>query len=284
MRAYQDLRRANTVGGFDGMASTIYEHEVMDDPGKAFVDMDGMTEGQNDGARYQLRGTPLPITHASFWMSKRQLAVSRSRGQALDFTRAQFSAQRVGEEIERMTIGTSAGMTYGNDSAYDRKSQIFGMLNHPSRLTKTDLTVPDGTNGDTVLAEVLEVRDQLYQDHQYGPFVLYTATDWDRWLDTDFKTGVTGTLRQRLLAVDGISSIRRLDFLDPTLANVNPYTWILLDLNTPNHGAINGLELRTLQWPSHGGERINFKVMAIQIPLFRDDFYGHMGLAVANAP
>jgi len=285
MRAWGDLRAANSIGGFDGMGSTIFEHEVMDDPGIAYVDMDGLTEGSNDGARYQLRGTPLPIIHSGFSMSARQLAVSRNRGQALDTTRAEQAARRVAEEIERMTIGITDGLQYGSQTEYDQASKIWGYLSHPDRITKTDMNVPNGTNGEDVVADILELRDLLYKAHHYGPFLMYTSCDWDRWLDTDFKAAVSGTLRQRIQAIDGISSIRRLDFLDPAYAAVNNYTVILVDLSDSTTArAINGMEMRTIQWLGRGGQEINFKVMAIQVPQLRSDFYGHMGLAVGNAP
>ena len=35
LRAYADLRAANTYGGFDGMSSMVLEHETMSDPGEA---------------------------------------------------------------------------------------------------------------------------------------------------------------------------------------------------------------------------------------------------------
>jgi len=282
MTAYRDLRASNTVGGFDGMASTVFEHEVMNDPGKAFVDMDGMTEGQNDSARFQLRGLPLPITHASFSFSARQLATSRRKGQPLDTTRAQAAGEKIGEELERMTIGLSTGLQYGTAANYDQAPQIRGYLTHPSRLTKADLTTPDGTNGQTVVSEILTIRDLLFAQHQFGPFQVYTSTDWDRWLDADFKTNVHGTLRQRIQAIDGINSIKRLDYLDPSLSAVANYTIIFVQMQEKTARAINGMEIRTLQWPSHGGQRINYKVMTIQVPQLRDDYYGHMGLAVGN--
>jgi hypothetical protein len=43
--------------------------------------------------------------------------------------------------------------------------------------------------------------------------------------------------------------------------------------------AINGMAPTLIQWESQGGLRLNFKIMAIQVPLLRADFDGNCGIA-----
>jgi hypothetical protein len=39
-----------------------------------------------------------------------------------------------------------------------------------------------------------------------------------------------------------------------------------------------GMDLRTVQWSTDGGETINFRVMAMMIPLMRTDQLGRSGI------
>lgn len=276
LRAWADLAAANSYGGFNGMSKTILEHETMSDPGEAVVDMDGLTEGRGDAPRYQLEGLPLPITHSDFWFSARRLAASRNSGTPLDTTMAEAAGRRVAEMIEKTLIGVETGVTYGTASSYGRAPTVYGYTNFPDRITKTDLTTPTGTNPEAIMSDVIEMRELLYSDNFYGPFVLYHSTGYDRYLDDDYYrsggTSVLQTLRQRIQAIDGISAVRRLDFL------TSGYQMIMVQMTSNVARAINGMDITTVQWESSGGLRLNFKVMAIQVPQLRADYNSNCGI------
>lgn len=280
LRAWSDLAAANSYGGFNGMSKTILEHETMSDPGEAIVDMDGLTEGRGDAPRYQLEGLPLPITHSDFWFSSRRLAASRTSGTPLDTTMAEAAGRRVAEMIEKTLIGVETGMTYGTSSTYGRASTVYGYTNFPDRITKTDLTIPTGSNPEAVVQDILEMRDLLYAQGFFGPFMLYHSTPYDIFLDNDyFRTGGTAantTLRARIESIDGISGVRRLDYL------TSGYVLIMVQMTSDVARAVNGMDITTVQWESVGGMRLNFKVMAIQVPQLRADFNGNSGILHAT--
>ncbi len=285
LRAWADLAQANTFGGFNGMSKTILEHETMSDPGIAVVDMDGMTEGRNDQPTFQLEGLPLPITHSDFYFSARKLAVSRNAGTPLDTTMAEAAGRRVAEMIEKTLIGVETGITYGpgqNGPTYGRTSSVYGYRNFPSRNTYTSLTTPTGSNPEAVMGNVLAMRDLLYADGFYGPFMLYHSTAYDIYLDNDYfrsgGTSVLQTLRQRVEAIDGISGVRRLDYLNLGSSGASAFEMILVQMTSDVARAVNGMDLTTVQWESVGGMRLNFKVMAIQVPQLRADYSGNCGI------
>lgn len=288
LRAWADLAAANTYGGFNGMAKTILEHETMSDPGEAIVDMDGLTEGRTDSPKFQLEGLPLPITHSDFYFSSRRLASSRNSGTPLDTTMAEAAGRRVAEKIEKTLIGIETGLTYGGGSStptYGRASTVFGYTNFPSRNTYTSVTTPTGSNPEATVNNVLAMRDVLYADGFYGPFMLYHTNDWDRWLDNDyFRTGgtsVTRTLRERLQSIEGIQGVRRLDFwtgMNSGLSATLPYQLLLVQMTQEVARAVNGMDITTVQWESVGGMRLNFKVMCIQVPQLRADYNGNCGI------
>ena len=280
MRAWADLSAANSMGGFNGMGTMVLEHETLNAPGIAVVDMEGTTEGRSDLPLFQREALPLPITHSDFHYSRRKLEVSRTGGTPLSMVMPEEAALRVAETIEKTTIGVTAGISYGDASGiYGVDSgaapKVYGYTNFPNRNVKTDMTLPDGTNGTTVLTSWLALRDLLYTDRFYGPYMAYTSSDYDKWLDNLFSTTEpsAGTLRSRLLQIDDIQGIRRLDFLSDTA------TVILVQMTSNVAEAVNGMELTTVQWESKGGMQLNFKVMAIQVPRLRSDYYGRCGIA-----
>lgn len=308
LKAWADLSAANSYGGFNAMGKMILEHETMSDPGEALVDMDGLSEGRTDSPKFQLEGLPLPLTHSDFWFSSRRLAVSRGSGTPLDTTMGEAAGRRVAESVEKTTIGNNTGISYGGNSTqvggYGRTSSVYGYTNFPSRLTKTNMTSP-ATGGwvpETTQIEVNACLNTLRLNKFYGPFMVYNSTDWDQYLDGDYyvarTTGAvapTKTLRQRLRDIDGIQDIRRLDFLFasvpaastgpggegvPTAAN--PFTFIFVQMTPDVARAINGMDITTVQWEAVGGMRLNFKVLCIQVPQIRADFYGNCGILQAT--
>ena len=270
-------------GGFDGMSKTILEHETMSDPGEAMVDMDGVTEGRVDEPRYQLEGLPLPITHSSFWFGKRRLAVSRNTGTPLDTTMAEACGRRVAEMVEKTLIGTVTGLTFGTAANYSNSPRVWGYTNFIDRNTKTDLTTPTGSNPNATVADVLAMRDSLYDDNFFGPYMLYHSTDWDQYLDNDYyvlttsgATAPTKTLRNRLREIEGIQDVRRLDFL------TNTFTLLLVQMTSDVVQAVNGMDISTIQWETQGGMKLHFKVMCIHVPRIRSDYDGRCGILHAT--
>lgn len=310
LQAWQDLQRANTFGGFNGMSKMILEHETMSDPGEAVVDFDGLTPGFGDQPKSQLEGLPLPITHSDFYFSSRKLAISRNSGTPLDTTMGEAAGRRVAETIEKTTIGVVTGPTYGGNSTqtggYGRTSAVYGYTNFPNRLTKTNLRRPDvGTwTASQTLADVLAMRDLLYANKFYGPFMLYHSNDWDQYMDNDYiLTGgnvATQTLRERLKSIQGIQDVKRLDFLFGTQldtdeassnyagpgadvdATLKQFRLIMVQMTPDVARAVDGMGITTVQWESQGGMRLNFKVMCIQVPQIRADFYGNCGVMDAT--
>lgn len=304
--AWADLAASNSFGGFNGMSKLVLEYETMADPGEAIVDMTGLTEGRTDSPLFQLQGLPLPITHSDFWYDARRLAVSRNTGTPLDVTMGEAAGRRVAEMLETTTIGITTGLSYGGTGglsgggAYGRSSKVYGYLNYPDRLTYTTLTAPTtgGWTASTTLNQVLAMKDILTAQKFYGPFMIYTSNDWDKYMDGDYiLTGgnvATQTLRQRIEAIKGISGCKRLDYLfgsapatnkgpvPPIDVTLKPFTLIFVQQTAEVARAVNGMDITTVQWESIGGMRLNFKVMCIQVPQIRSDYYGNSGILQAT--
>ena len=112
--------------------------------------------------------------------------------------------------------------------------------------------------------------------YHYGPFMLYHSTDWDKYLDDDYRANDSRTLRQRLRQISQITDVKRLDFL------TNTFTFLMVQMVPETARAVTGMDITTVQWESQGGMRVNFKVMAIMVPQLRSDFNGNMGIVHAT--
>lgn len=292
LTAWADLAAAATYGGFNAMGRMTLEYEAMSDPGEAIVDMNGISEGRSSQPLFSLRSLPLPITHMDVVLDRRRLAISQNDNMPIDTTMIEAATRRVAESVENTTTGVVTGPTWGTQStgvtAHTGSSAVYGYINFPYRLTKTNLTIPTGANPQTTVDEVLAMRDQLFAANRYGPFILYHSTDWDRYLDNDYAfTNSTGwaaapnkTLRQRLKEIEGIQDVRRLDNL--TAANSHAFTLVMVEMTAENAEAIDGMQPTVVQWETKGGMQINLKVMAIQVPRLKYDYAGNCGILHAR--
>lgn len=299
MNAWTDLAGANSLGGFNGMATTMLEHETINDPGEAQVDMDGLATGKSDAPNFVLQGIPLPITHVDFWIPARKLAASRQKGMPISTVMGEVAGRRIGEMVEKTTIGTNTGITYGGlntAGTYGRTPTVYGYTNFPARITYTSMRNPSNFGGWTpsmTVDDVLAILDLLYLNKFRGPFMMYHSNDWTKYLEKDYiLTGgnvATQTLRERLKACPNIVDVRRLDMMfgaAPTLQsaadkydNLNPFTIVLVQMTDDVAEAINGMDITTVQWESKGGMQLNFKVMCIQVPRLKADQYNNCGIA-----
>lgn len=277
LRAWADAaaRVSKNIG--NAYSKMTVEYQVMNDPGEAVVDMDGLSEGRNAGPLFKTRSVPLPITHGDFYYSDRLIEVSRASGTPLDVTEARLKTRRVMEKIEDTLIGTETGITYGTQSTGDPStvhegtSTVYGYTNFTYRVTKTDLTTPDGTNPDSVVQDVIEMRETMYTNGYYGPFILYHSTSYDQWLDRTHFVGTfaqgltTGSrnLREVISAIGGISDVRRLDRL------TSGYQMILVQMDPEVIEVIDGMAPTVLQWDEQGGRKKQFRVWAIQVPMLK---------------
>lgn len=270
LKAVADLRSAGlTFTVPNGMGKTVLETETQSDVDPAIVSMDGLAVAANDRPQFGLSGLPLPIIHKDFSFSARQIQASRNGGSPLDTATAEASARRVAEEAEKMLLGNSTVADLFKYGGYT----IYGYTDHPSRLTKT-ITSPtaSGWTPVTTLNEVLAMRDQAKAAYHYGPYWLYVGSSWDKYLDADFSANYPGvTLRDRLLKCENIGKCQSLDFL-------SGYTMILVQATTDVVREVIGMDVTTVQWESHGGMQVNFKVMAIMVPQLRADYNGNMGI------
>lgn len=277
LKAYADLRAANTYGGFDGYSTPMLENELVDDTGEAFVDFDGLSEGRGSAASFIREGLPLPIIHSPFHFSGRVLAASRKRGTPLSTTQAEMATRRVMEVVEKMTIGTLLVRSFNpTDYAdYRRPPRIYGYANHPDNVDVT-ITSPvvGGWTPKTLVTEVNQAISSLQDNGFDGPFMVYYDKKWTPYLNGDYSDAKgDNTLKDRMKEIDDVTDVRKLNFMG------SDYRILIVQMTEDVCRAVNGMEFSMIQWDTKGGEQKNFRVMGIQVPQVRSDTEGRCGIA-----
>jgi hypothetical protein len=266
LKAVADLRGSGLSYVMpNGMAHTVLQHETQSDITNAVISMDGLRESESDRPVTALENLPLPIIHKDFQLNARTLSTSRlAPGPPLDTTTAELAGRRVAEAAENLLLGVTSTYKYGGGN-------IYGYTNFPSRLTKT-MTAPTSSNHKVTVSEVLAMKTQSQDANYYGPWFCYCSTSWDEFLDEDYSDAKgDNTLRDRIGKIEGIDTPTTLDYLPAK-------TMILVQKAPEVAREVIGMDITTVQWESHGGMQLNFKVMAILVPQLRADFYGNTGI------
>jgi hypothetical protein len=266
LKAFGDLRRAGlTYSVPNAMGKTVLESENMSDIGPATVSMDGLARGANDRPVFDIVGIPLPIIHKDFSFSLRQIAASRN-GTPLDTTQAGLAAEQVATYVEQQTLGVASAYTYGGYT-------IQGYTNYTNRMTKT-LTAPTDAGWTPALhvRQILQMKQQSVDAYHTGPWFFYTSPAWDQYYDEDYSGAKgEGTLRDRLSKIKNVDAPETLDYL-------TGYQCLLVQKSQNVVRAVVGMDITTVQWESHGGMQMNFKVMCILLTQLRTDQNTRTGL------
>ena len=126
-----------------------------------------------------------------------------------------------------------------------------------------------------MLTDIIEMKFASIADRHQGPWIVYVSSDYEQYLDEDYKSSSERTLRQRILAVDGIAGVSTSDRL-PTK------TVLLVELQKVTVEEVVGFYPTVVQWQEHGGLKLNFKVMAILVPRIRSDYSNRCGIVHAS--
>lgn len=269
LRAFADVRSAGLEFTLpNGMAHTMLQYQTVGDITPATVSMDPIRRSEADRPTLDYANMPLPLVHKDFDFSAREIFSSRLGNMPVDTTTAELAARQVAVELEKMLIGSVTPFSHGG-------AFVYGYLTLPQRATKTDMPVPDGTNGPAVVNAWLALRQLLVNNRHKGPYRVYVNTQWAQWLDTDYSaTKGEGTLRQRLLAIEGIQSIETLDTLPAT-----QYRVLMVEMKSSNVRIVVGMEVQPVQWESLGGMMKHYKLLCMLVPQLRPDTAGNAGVA-----
>ena len=283
LRVWADLAAANTLD-VGGLGNYTVEYEMENDPGEAFRHMELVGELRRDESQTKIGSVPIPITQAGFEYTQRRLAHSATSGRPVQTRNAERAGRRIAEAMERVTLGTSTGVTWGTRGSgygrwqHDGTSTEYGYTNCPYRFTKTDMHTPSASSPEQVLEDFIEATELMHSNDFHGPFIAYVTTGYDRFLKDDyFRTGGTSavrSLRERLLSGpdNDITEIRRVDLF------TTGYQVILVDMSGDTAVAAIAQNITTIQWPDLGGAIQKWRVFMAAAPLIYHNYAGETGI------
>lgn len=252
----------------NGLAKMVLGYQDASDAADAEMSMSGKTRGRRDRLEFDMNYMPLPLIHKDFSFSIRELEASRQGAMPLDTTMAGMCGRKIAEYIETLLFTGSGTYTFGGGA-------IYGYEDEPNK-NSGSLTAPwndSAATGETILADVMAMKQALIAAKCYGPYMLYIPTQYETAIDGDFKAASDKSIRQRVLEIQGIAGIKVADKMTSTKV-------VLVQLTADVIRLVNGLGVTTVMWDTDGGMEVNFKVMAIQIPQTRHDQAGNCGICV----
>lgn len=274
LKAAADLRASGLVYQLpNGIAKTVLQFQQQSDITGATMSMDGLRVGESDRPVFSLVNFPLPIIHKDFQFPLRQILASRTGYSPLDLTTAELASRRVAEQVEQLVLGTTNPALLGAASYTWAGATVQGYMNYTGRITYS-ITLPTtaGWTPDATINDILAMKKASQAAGYTGPWKLYFGLDWDPYMDNDYKpTYNSETLRQRITKIDKIQSAETVDYIPG-------YSLLLVQQTSDVVRLVIGMDIVTVQWESHGGMQLNFKVMCVMLPQLRSDFYGNTGI------
>lgn len=247
----------------NALGKTKHEWQQMSDLTDAQITMSGLSDTGADLLEFGTQSLPLPIIHKDFHIDARRLAASRNNGEPLDVLQARMAAKVVAEKIESLVFNGSAiaGTT----------NQIYGYFNAPQRNTGSTTADWNTATGAQILDDLLRMIAAAATDLMFGPYMVYTSRAAYTHLGDDYKAESDKTILARLKEVPEVIDIR------PS-HHVPSNRVVLVQMTSDVVDIIDGIQPTIVEWSSHGGMMLNFKVLAIMIPRIRNDFENRSGI------
>ena len=204
-----------------------------------------------------------------FWSEVELNSMSSRNGFDMMLALTEEATFQVSNAIEEFLFNGSFTMATGLTA--------YGYTVWPDR---NHYTITDWASAtpDAIVKEVIAMVDVLYNQNHYGPFKLYIPKDYAALMSYDYLTEtsaypVVGTIRDRLLQIEGLSEIS----VSRKLADNNI---VIVEMSPRTIQVIQGLPMTVLDWepPNSPNWRHLYKVMACMVPLLRSDYEGQNGI------
>lgn len=245
-----------------GIGATTYEFDRIAPVGEATHGMSILNLGDEDKVGFSRTAIPVPVTASQFRLDARERAAGQGFGDSIDLVNLEEHTRAVAEKLEDVLVNGSPVVLGGNT--------MPGYTNLGARDTQSfsGSHWDDQTSGahSAAVADVLNMRAGLTDNGFTGPYMLYVAPNFDGVLDDDYKAESDRTLRERLLAITGITGIKVL----PSLAN-DECLLVQMTRSVVTHAV--GQSIVPVTWSSHGGLATHWAILDV----------GAFALRVANA-
>jgi len=262
-----DLRGRGLVRNLPGGLGVMYDYwQTMSEGGDAEQSMSGMTAGAENALDFGEQTIPLPITFVDFRIPIRKLMAMERYGAPLDTTMVAQATRKVIEKLEDTLFNGSSVVSGGNS--------LYGYMNY-THSNAVDLTGDWHDTPTNIEPDVITMIAACEADRHYGPFILYVHSD--EW--TDLRARDVDADRTYLDIVKGIAGIADVKTSDALSAN----DIVLVEMTRETVDLDVAVDVKVVEWETHGGMQTNFKVMAVIAPRVKSDYDNRCGIAFDTA-
>lgn len=251
LMAVADLRARGLTIQLRNIGVTSYEFDRVTPVGEATQSMSILNLGDLDLVDFARTAIPVPVTASAFDLDARHSAAGQTLGQPVSLTNVEEHTRSVAEKLEDSLINGSDVVLGGNG--------LPGYTNFASReqLSFSDVAwnVISGPP-EAAVTDVLAMRTALRDNGFTGPYVLYIPANFDGVIDEDYKAESDRTLRERLLAINGVEEVKVL----PSLADDNV---LLVQMTSSVVQAAVGQDITTVTWDTMGGLAQHWAILAV---------------------
>lgn len=235
-----------------GIGATTFEFDRISPVGEATQGMSILDLGDRDLVNFTRTAIPVPVTASQFQLDARHQAAGQGMGESIDVTNIEEHTRAVAEKLEDSLCNGSDVVLGGNSlpgyTNLSSRDQVSFSSSAWSALTPPSLGA--------AVTDVLTMRANLRNDGFTGPYVLYLPANFDGVIDDDYKSESDRTLRERLLAIDGITQIKILPALSDSEALLVQTTRSVAELAV-------GQDITTVTWDEMGGLSMNWAILAV---------------------
>ena len=262
-----DLQAHGLIRPLTGGLGVLYDAwQTMSEGGDAEQSMSGVTAGAENAVDFNEVQVPLPVTFVQFRINARKLLASARNGTPFDTYMIAEATKKVIEKLEDMLFNGSSVVFGGHD--------LPGYLNYTDS-NEVALTGGWVTTPANIEKDIVKLINANEADRHYGPYNLYLHTDeWGALRQRDSTAGGINYLNI-LKGMAGINDVKPSDALGNGNLCLVEMTSGVVDLST-------AVDLKVIQWPTHGGMSTDFMVMAVTSPRIKSDDAGRCGIAFDN--
>jgi uncharacterized linocin/CFP29 family protein len=252
LQAVADLRAAGLNVPLRNIGVTSYEFDRVAPVGEAEQSMSILNLGERDLVTFARTAIPVPVTASQFRMDARHQAAGTSIGEPVSLTNVEEHTRAVAEKLEDTLVNGSDVVLGGN-----------GLPGYTSFAARESLSFGSGpwdeltpANIQDAVRDVLNARTALRDNGFTGPYVVYVSSDFDGVLDDDYKAFSDRTLRERLLAIEGVNAVR-------VLASLPDQSVLMVQLTRSVVQMPVGQDITTVTWDRMGGLAMNWAILAV---------------------
>lgn len=240
--------------------------------GRAKRTMIPKVRGERSVGRRSGAYLPLYCTWDDFSFGIREIMAAERSGMPLDTEGVEEATRNVNETIEDQALN-------GNGFNVDGNSAPGFLTNNVNNFQYTGGEAWTAHTGEEITSDILNMIDVLQANRYFGPYELVLGTEYSNFLNTDYKSATSGTIRSRIAEID-TGGGARLSVVTTDKLSANR---VILYQKTSNVvDVVIGQMPTEISWEDDPGFERFFMILACAVVRVKTDYNGAQGWVVGD--